>query len=520
MQSMVIIKPAGQYYLVALVLVVMGILISTVVHRRRRRDGAELTRSLRLLQTILDSLPAAVAIKDLESRYIFVNKEFEKVTDTKASAALGHTPVDVFPRALAEQVRANEAIARATHVPRTFEADQGNGRILLVTEFPLLDESNRLFAIGAIETDISQRKRDEKTLREIMEDLRTAQHVSHVGSWRWDFRTNHATWSDELYQIFGVDPSQPPAPLVYPAAKLLTVRSLAQLRGAMEKLRIDGAPYELDLEFTRPDGSTRWCAARGEAVRDATDQIVGINGTIADITHIKEIERLRQEWTSIIAHDMRQPIGVISTASAIIPELREDEREEEQEMVQRIRSASRALVRMVDDLLDMSLLEARRLKLERKWTDPELLVRETVERLQEPARARVKTHASGQATSVCIDAMRINQVLGNLLSNALKYGDPNTAIDVRLERGDSDIEIAVTNFGKGIEPDELPRLFDRFVRSKTTQGSGVSGLGLGLYISRGIVEAHGGRMWAESVPGETTTFHIALPATMLRKQAA
>ena len=514
-----LLKPGGAHYVVALVFIGMGVLISKMVDDYRRAAGV-LARGHRLLQTILDFLPDGVAIKDLQSRYVFVNKEFERVAGVKASAALGHTPSEVFPKALAEQVRANELAARETRAPYTFESDLVNGRDVIVTEFPLLDESNAVFAIGAIETDISQRKNAEKTLREALEDLRTAQHVAHVGSWRWDFRTNRATWSDELYEIFGVDRSRPPAPLHYPAAALFTVDSFARLRGAMEKLHVDGQPFEVDLEFTHPDGSTRWSAARAEAVRDATDQIVGINGTIADITHIKELERLREEWTSIVAHDLRQPIGVISMASEVLPELNEGERDEHQEMVGRIQSASRTLIRMVDDLMDMSLLEAHRLKLERKWIDPEVLVHETLKTLPELDGARVKTHVNGPSASACVDPMRIEQVLGNLLSNAVKYGDPSAAIDVRLDRTDGEVEIAVTNYGKGIAPGELPHLFDRFVRSKATQGSGVKGLGLGLYISKAIVEAHGGRMWADSIPGKTTTFHLTLPATEPAPHAA
>jgi signal transduction histidine kinase len=175
---------------------------------------------------------------------------------------------------------------------------------------------------------------------------------------------------------------------------------------------------------------------------------------------------------------------------------------------------------MVDDLMDMSLLEANRLKLERAWIDPEQLVRETVERLQPLLGARIEERASGPPASLYIDAMRIDQVLGNLLTNAVKHGDAKSPIEVHLHRAGGKVEIAVTNSGRGIESSELPRLFDRFARSKTTQGSGVKGLGLGLYISKGIVEAHGGRIWADSVPGKTTTFHLSLPVPVPQLQAA
>ncbi|HEY7236330.1 MAG TPA: ATP-binding protein [Gemmatimonadaceae bacterium] len=169
------------------------------------------------------------------------------------------------------------------------------------------------------------------------------------------------------------------------------------------------------------------------------------------------------------------------------------------------------LTRMVNDLLDMSLVDAGHLQLERHWLDPEAMVREVVERLSYLMRGRARIHVSGPPVSVWIDRMRIEQVLGNLLSNAVKYGEPDTEIAVRLTRREADIELAVSNQGRGISPEEMPHLFDRFVRSRTARRSGVEGLGLGLYIAKGLVEAHGGRIWAESVPGKTTTFHIVLP---------
>lgn len=516
-----LVKPTPFSYIGALVFVMMGVLISILVHQHRR-NAAGLARDHRFLQTILDYSPNAIVIKTLDGRYLNVNNGFLKMIGIGLDEARGKTDAELLPAPLAQRLRRNDERARTTRQAVVTEESlevNGGRRDFLVTKFSLLDDANRIFALCGIWTDITQRKRAEESLRRAAIDLRTAQHVAHVGSWRWEFRTNGAEWSDELYEIFGVDPGEPPTPLDHPAAKLFALDSLARLHGAMEKLRIDGEPFELDLEFTHPDGSTRWCAARGEAARDAANRITGINGTIADITHIKELERLRDEWTSIVAHDLRQPIGVISMASEIIPDLRPDERDEEQAMVQRIQSASRTLMRMVDDLMDMSLLEARRLKLERTWIDPETLVRGCVERVAPSAAARIKIQASGPPASVSVDAMRIEQVLDNLLSNAEKYGDPKAPIELRVARGEQEVEIAVTNYGKGIEPGELSRIFDRFVRSKATQRSGVHGLGLGLYISRGIIEAHGGRMWADSVR-DKTTFHIALAAAAPQRQAA
>lgn len=493
-------------------------------HANQRLADAmrELSRKQRFLQGILDYSPNAIAIKDLDSRYVIVNKGFEVLTGRGADA-LGKTDLDLFPRRFAEEFRANDRTVRETRQPMQSEEriEEGDSAtIFLVSKFPLLEESGRVFAIGAIATDITQRKRDEEALRQTARDLRAAQRVAHVGSWRWDLRTDSVVWSEELYRIFGRDPKKPP-PRLLREATVFTRESTDRLRSAVEKMFIDGEPYELELEFVHPEGSVRWCSARGEPVRDATGRIVGVDGTATDITKLKELQRMRDEWTSVIAHDLRQPIGVIAMASDFLPELHgEGMSEKECSMVQRIRSAALMLKRMVDDLLDMSLLEANRLKLERRWIDPRMLVRETIDRLSHVTGDRVHVFDEHGLAPVFVDPMRIDQVLGNLISNAVKYGDENGDIVVRLQRANGEVEITVTNHGRGIDPDELPRLFNRFMRSRKTRGTGVPGLGLGLYISKGVIEAHGGRMWAESVPGKTTAFHVTLPCGAAKQEAA
>jgi PAS domain S-box-containing protein len=515
-----LVKQDGSKYLVALTFVLVGSAISALV-RRLHRSAVELSRNQWLLQAILDHSPEAIVIKDLEGRYVLVNKAFEALSGVTAEAALHRTAKDVFPRVLAEELAAKEKVVRETRVPMHYEeATAVEGRVFLVSKFPLLDQSNAVFGIGTIQTDITERKRDEEALRETTGDLRIAQHVAHVGSWRWDFRTNQAKWSDELYQIFGINPNQPPSPLVYLGARLLTAETLARLRAAMERLRLEGEPYDLELEFTRLDGAVRWCATRGEPVRDAHGQIIGINGTVDDITHIKELERLREEWTSLVAHDLRQPLSVLTMASDFLPTLHKATSEEERTTLRSIQSATQTIERMVEDLLDMSLLEAHRLKLDRQWIDLHLMVREAVKQMSHLTGTRIDIHESGPAVSCFVDQMRIGQVLGNVISNAVKYGDPKTAVDVSVDCTGAEVRIAVTNRGPGITTDEMPRLFERFMRSKTAWGSGVTGLGLGLYIARGIVEAHGGRIWADSAPGKATTFSIALPAALVKSQEA
>jgi signal transduction histidine kinase len=165
---------------------------------------------------------------------------------------------------------------------------------------------------------------------------------------------------------------------------------------------------------------------------------------------------------------------------------------------------------MINDLLDASRIEANRLSVKAAPTDLRPLVTEAVALLPEVA-ARCHVETAPDAGCARVDADRFAQVMSNLLSNAHKYGREGAPIDVRVQRAADMVQLTVTNEGQGISPDEMPKLFSRFSRTRSARGGDAPGLGLGLYMSRGIVEAHGGKLWAESTPGEKTRFHFTLP---------
>jgi signal transduction histidine kinase len=140
------------------------------------------------------------------------------------------------------------------------------------------------------------------------------------------------------------------------------------------------------------------------------------------------------------------------------------------------------------------------------------LVRAVVERTAALTQGHpVRVDVAGEIPPLELDPERIEQILDNLLSNAAKYSYPTTEIVVEIERCGAAVEVSVTNQGDGIAPEELPRLFRRFYRTVEARAGQVAGVGLGLYITKGLVEAHGGRIWAESTPGQTTTFRFTLP---------
>ena len=228
-----------------------------------------------------------------------------------------------------------------------------------------------------------------------------------------------------------------------------------------------------------------------------------------ELSAVRELQRVREEWASIVAHELRQPISVIAVRCSLL--LRGRLSSEQRDSLEQIARSVQSLGRMVTDLMDASLLESDRLRVMFDRIDVAELLRDVVRRTPFAA-ARTRTAIPHDLRLfVRGDAQRLEQVMANLLSNAVKYAAPDSEIVVDVGLAAGQAHIRVMNAGDPIPQDELPYVFNRFARARSGGARKVKGLGLGLYIAKGLVTAHHGRIWAESAPGQGTTFHVALP---------
>jgi signal transduction histidine kinase len=227
-------------------------------------------------------------------------------------------------------------------------------------------------------------------------------------------------------------------------------------------------------------------------------------------------QRLREEFISVVAHDLRSPIGAIRLHAEALEKLTREQPVGERvtRIVAKMNVTATRLGRMVGDLLDASLVEAKRLALRTERVDLDQLIRDVVDRASGLTGGRaVRIVASAAIRDVELDPQRFEQIMVNLLSNATKYASPDSEIVIELRSRPGEALVSVTNAGPGIAPAERSLVFDRFYRSEG-EGERTQGLGLGLYIVKGLVEAHGGRVWVESEPGRNTTFRFTLPRTL------
>ena len=218
----------------------------------------------------------------------------------------------------------------------------------------------------------------------------------------------------------------------------------------------------------------------------------------------------RADVLGIVAHDLRNLLNVISSSSSLLAEFGSVKPEQQRRMVEVIQRAVRQMNRLVGDLLDAARLQAGHLTLELKHLDARCIVHAVAEMCHEVARTRrIDLHVTVPQTEcpVQADEGRILQALGNLLGNALKFTEPGGQVVMAVSTVGKEVLFSVADTGPGIPQDQCAHLFDRFWQARNGDTRGV---GLGLAIAKGIIDAHGGRIWVESTPGAGSTFFFAL----------
>jgi signal transduction histidine kinase len=229
----------------------------------------------------------------------------------------------------------------------------------------------------------------------------------------------------------------------------------------------------------------------------------------------KELDRLKSEFVAVVSHEVRTPLTSIKGSL----ELLGDERfhtlpPPQKELLQICQANTERLISLINDILDFSKLEASKFTLNLEDTDLLKVVAEAVENIRSLAamkRITVDIHVEGTVGTVEVDPMRVSQVITNLLGNAIKFSAEKSRVEIWARGGDDAVEISVKDQGRGISPKDLSRLFQRFGQLDSSNTRKVGGTGLGLVISKGIVEQHGGRIWVDSEVGAGSTFSFTLP---------
>ena len=250
-------------------------------------------------------------------------------------------------------------------------------------------------------------------------------------------------------------------------------------------------------------------------VFDEDGRFLGAVKLLHDVTTERMLEQIRADFTSFITHELRTPLTSVSGFLGLVlgghaGEINETQR---RQLEAAQRQADR-LKRLVDDLLHVAAIESGRLELQVGHFDLVPLLVECVEALRPQAGAKgiaLHVRPTAEPFPVRADRERITQVLTNLISNAIAYTDAGGRVEIGLREADEGVVVEVADTGRGIAPGDIPRIFDKFHRVRSPAAARTPGTGLGLAICKGVVEAHRGRIWVESQPGQGSRFLFTIP---------
>jgi signal transduction histidine kinase len=299
--------------------------------------------------------------------------------------------------------------------------------------------------------------------------------------------------------------------LANPAAADLLRNAPQPLREAIKETLERGEPTSSEVTVRERVIELLTTPLRGE-----DGPVTGVVAVGHDVTAYRQLDRLRTSFVGDVSHELRTPLTAIKGFVETLQEGAADDPEARRRFLQTVATETDRLIRLTNDLLLLTRADADQLELRLSTTSLAACVDRAVAQLQSCAQGKqisIVVEQPDEAPLVRVDRDRIHQVLVNLLDNAVKFTPPEGRVALAFGREDGLVSCTVSDTGPGIPADEIPHLFGRFYRgdsSRARQGAG--GYGLGLAIAKAIVEAHGGRLWVESEPGEGASFTLALPA--------
>lgn len=390
---------------------------------------------------------------------------------------------------------------------------------------PCFNEAGQMEGGVGIVEDITDRRHTERERDESLAQLTTFFRSAPVGLGFLDTDLRYVRVNDVLADINGASPEAHAGRYPHEVLGPAGIEVEKTLRRVLET----GEPLEKHEATTRDLGVTgppRYLAGSLYPVRAPDGRMLGVGVLIEDITErrladeergrlyreAQEAIRVRDDFLSIASHELKTPLTPLSLRLATLERRMERGEHVDPSTLRHARQHLLRITGLINDLLDASRIEAGRLALHPESTRLDSLVDHVLQAMEvHRGNHTVHFERPSQPLLVRADPYRLEQVIANLVENAFKYSPDGGTIRVELHTRGELALLSVTDPGIGIPPDQQKLLFDRYFRARNVSSRSYGGLGLGLYISRDIVERHGGRIWVESEMGRGSTFYVALP---------
>jgi PAS domain S-box-containing protein len=486
----------------------------------RKQAADELRRSQERFQGIYDSSKDAIAYVNLQGEILDVNKSFVELTGylreelVQAKSFRDLTPEGFY--ALTEQkMREVLSTGKPVEYEKEYVKKDGSRIPVLLTVFMVNDGQGKACGVAAIVKDISERKKSEEErfrLASIVDSSNDA-----IISKTLDGRIT--SWNRAAEQLYGYMSWEMIGRSIFIVVPSDKSNELAEILARIKKAE---CLQDLETVHMRKDGVCLDVSLTVSPIKDALGAVIGASVIARDITarkraeeHIQETARLKSEFTSTVSHELRTPLAISKEALSLLLRGKAGGVTDKQKEILNI--ASRNIDRLcflIDDILDFSKIEAGKMEIHRESVDIIPVVKESCDGWKLRAdlkRIRLTMDLPQGTLWVDVDKYRFLQVLSNLLNNAVKFTPEGGMVDISVADHSEYIQCSVTDSGPGISKDDLPKLFQKFQQLRRTHGPGARGTGLGLNISKALVELHGGQIDVVSRLGHGSTFSFTIP---------
>jgi PAS domain S-box-containing protein len=476
----------------------------------------------------LNIVAVIIVALDDKQRVTLINRKGSELLGYEENDIVGKNWFDNFiPQRLHEEIKPvyNKLMRGEIEPVKSYEnpivTKMGEERIIAWNNTILHDENGKIVGTLSSGVDITERKKTEEILQNSEHYLKEAQAIAQIGSWRLNPKTLEVSGSDELFRIFSL--SREEATL----EKFLEVvhpkdREFDQfhIRRGLE----EGIPWDIEHRLLLGGRTLKYVQAKGEAITDNTGKVIQLVGTVQDITERKRTEKLkieleerRDNFVWMTSHELRTPLTVILGYIDLLQRnLQNISHDQQEKILGIIRKNVRRLEKLTDQVSLIAQFKEGIFQITEKEFDFCTFLNEALEPYRNMLEDQIKFDESQIKQPLIIkgDQDRLLQVIDNLLNNAVKQTDPSTRlIEIDLEISPTVIRVHITDNGSGIAPENLFRIFEQFVSIQTKYS--VTGTGIGLYLSIGIMNAHGGTITAHSKgTGAGSTFSIELPRKM------
>jgi PAS domain S-box-containing protein len=485
---------------------------------RERQAREEAEREKRRVSDILESISDAFFSLDAEGRFTYVNRRAAEIWGKDRDKLIGQSIWEVFREFVGSDLQESYKAILAQHETFNYEFfNDPTKQWISIRAYPTESGTAVYFE------DITERKNAEAERERLrVEAEQRARELNLIlnsisdgliiyGPQGFIERMNHAA-----ERVLGVSFEQMRRASPAEQAQAIHVRTAEGAPLASEQMpqvrALTGETVSgLRIVIRRPDGREFNLLTTTAPMKDDHGNVIGAGMSFSDVSQLVDLIRLRDDVTSIIAHDLRQPLTSILGQGQVAAQVaRKGQADLAARSAEAIVTSARRMNVMIRDLVDSVRLDAHNLELSRQPIELGSYLRDLIERNKTSLDTN-RIFIDGQPTLPpgSADPDRLERIMLNLLSNAQKYSTPPGSIEVSARQQNQFAVIEVQDHGQGIPPDDISHLFERFYRGKGAKKK--ESIGLGLYISRILVEAHGGRIWVESEVGKGSTFYFTLP---------